>query len=84
VTLRLRLYLLVAGALAPMAVAAVVAALLLLDHERDTIERDALGRARAAMSAVDAHLRGSIAALETLAAGLLLAGLIARRSAPPA
>jgi len=73
VTLRLRLYLLVAGALAPMAVAAVVAALLLLDHERDTIERDALGRARAAMSAVDAHLRGSIAALETLAASKSLA-----------
>ena len=72
-TLRFRLFLLVAGAVAPMAVAAVAAALLLLDHQRETLERDALGRARAAMSAVDAHLRGSIAALETLAASKSLA-----------
>ena len=32
------------------------------------MERDAIGRARAAMSAVDVHLRGSIISLETLAA----------------
>ena len=32
------------------------------------MERDAIGRAHAAMSAVDAHLRGSIASLEILAA----------------
>jgi hypothetical protein len=62
------LYLLVAGALAPMVVFAVVAALLLLQHEREIVERDAVGGARAAMSAVDAHLRASIVALETLAA----------------
>lgn len=66
-TLRSRLFLLVAGTLLPMAVATVAAAMLLLDHEREMVERDAMGRARAAMSAVDAHLRGSIAALETLA-----------------
>jgi hypothetical protein len=73
VTLRSRLFLVVAGAVAPMAVAGIAAALLLLDHQRETLERDALGRARAAMSAVDAHLRGSIAALETLAASKSLA-----------
>jgi hypothetical protein len=73
VTLATRLFLLVAGAIAPMAVAAVAAVLLLIDHQRAALERDALGRARAAMSAVDAHLRGSIAALETLAASKSLA-----------
>jgi hypothetical protein len=73
VTLRSRLILLVAGALLPMAAAALVAAHLLLEHQHAALERDALGRARAAMSAVDAHLRGSIAALETLAASKSLA-----------
>jgi hypothetical protein len=65
--LRSRLYLLVAGALAPMVIFAVVAAVLLLRHESAAVERDAIGRARAAMSAVDVHLRASIASLETLA-----------------
>jgi len=68
VKLQSRLFLLVAAALAPMVVFATVAALMLLQHERETMERDAIGRARSAMSAVDTHLRGSIASLETLAA----------------
>jgi len=72
-TLRSRLFLVAAAAVAPMAVAAFAAAYLLLEHQNDALERDALGRARAAMSAVDAHLRGSIAALETLAASKSLA-----------
>jgi hypothetical protein len=66
--LRSHLWLLVAGALAPMVVFAVAAAVLLLRHEAAAVERDAIGRARAAMSAVDVHLRASIASLETLAA----------------
>lgn len=66
--LRSHLYLLIAGALSPMVVFVVIAAVLLLEHERETMERDAIGRARGAMSAVDAHLRASIVALETLAA----------------
>lgn len=65
--LRSHLYLLVAGALTPTTVFALVAALLLLQHERKIMERDAIGHARAAMKAVDGHLRGSIASLETLA-----------------
>jgi hypothetical protein len=68
VKLRHRLYLLVAGTLLPVAVGAFLAAKQTLEHSRATLERDAIGRARAAMSAVDAHLQGSLAALETLAA----------------
>jgi hypothetical protein len=66
--LRAKLYLMVAGVLAPMIVFVVTAVVLLVKHERETIERDAIGRARAAMTAVDAHLRASIVSLETLAA----------------
>jgi hypothetical protein len=67
VKLRSQLYLLVFGALLPMGVFTVIAARQLLQHELETMERDAIGRARAAMSAVDLHLRASIASLETLA-----------------
>jgi hypothetical protein len=67
-TLRSRLYLLVAVALLPMALFAAVGTLLLLKHEREVMERDAIGRTRSAMSAVDAHLRGTIHALQTLGA----------------
>lgn len=66
--LRSRLYLLVAGTLTPVVALATVAVLLLAQQGRETMERDAIGQARSAMSAVDAHLRGSINALETLAA----------------
>ncbi len=66
--LRSQLHLLGAGTLLPVALFAAVAVMLEVQHERATIERDTLGRARAAMSAIDAHLRGSIDALETLAA----------------
>jgi hypothetical protein len=73
VSLRSRLFLLVAATLLPVAVAAMFAALLLLDHESEQLERDAIGRARAVLSAVDAHLRATIASLETLAASKHLA-----------
>jgi hypothetical protein len=71
--LRSRLYLIVAGALTPMAIVAIVVTLLLVQHERETMERDALGLARAAMSAVDAHLRGAIASLESVGTSKALA-----------
>jgi hypothetical protein len=67
-TLRLRPYLLVAGTLVPLIVFGVLAARHLVRHERDAVEREAIGRARSAMSAVDAHLRGSIFSLEALGA----------------
>jgi len=66
-TLRPRLILIVVVTLAPVVVCAVAAALPLLEHERRVMERDAIGRARSAMSAVDAHLNGTLLALRTLA-----------------
>ena len=66
--LRTRLYLIVVASFAPIALAALAATLLLIEQGRNSAAREAVGRARGAMSAVDAHLRGSIAALETLAA----------------
>src|SRR5262245_35749487 len=66
-TLRTRLYLLVVAALAPLALFAAVAALQLGAQEREAVARDAIERERGAMSADDAHLRGSVSALETLA-----------------
>jgi hypothetical protein len=65
--LRTRLYLIVVASFAPIGLAALAATLLLIEQGRDSAAREAVGRARGAMSAVDAHLRGSIAALETLA-----------------
>jgi hypothetical protein len=47
---------------------ALVAALLLQKDERETMARDGIGRARSAISAVDAHLRGVVFGLRTLAA----------------
>lgn len=67
-TLQSRIYLVVAAALAPMVVFALLAALVLAAQERESRERDAVARARAAMSAVDAHLRGTVVSLGTLAA----------------
>jgi hypothetical protein len=67
VTLRTRLILIVAVTLAPMVVCALAAALPLLEHERRVMERDAVGRARSAMSAVDAHLNGTLLAMRALA-----------------
>lgn len=66
--LRSQLWLLLAATLAPMAAFAVYAAQQLLAEERAAMERDAIARARSAMSAIDAYLRGSIVSLETLAA----------------
>jgi hypothetical protein len=75
---RLRPYLLVAGTLLPLIVFGVIAARQLARHERETVEREATGRAHAAMSAMDAHLRSSIVSLETLGASKSLeAGNIA-------
>ena len=66
--LRSHLHLMVAGALAPVVLFAVISAALLVQHERRTIEREAIGRTRAAMSAIDAALLGHITTLKALAA----------------
>jgi hypothetical protein len=67
-TLQSRIYLIVGAALTPMVLFALVAALMLAQQERESREREALARAHAAMSAVDAHLRGAVVSLGTLAA----------------
>jgi len=64
---RSRIYVVVATALAPMMFFALAAVLMLTAQEREARERDGLARARAAMSAVDAHLRGTVTSLGTLA-----------------
>jgi PAS domain S-box-containing protein len=63
----------VAGALTPVVLFAVVSAAQLVQHERRTLEREAIGRTRAAMSAIDAELRGHITTLQALAASKNLA-----------
>ena len=64
--LRTNLVLLVAGAMLPLLVLVVAGAALLVHHEREAVQREALGRARSAMSAVDAELRGSLTTLLAL------------------
>jgi len=67
-SLRTRLILIVVVTLVPMVVCAIFAALPLLEHERRVMERDAVGRARSAMSAIDVHLNGTLRNLRSLAA----------------
>ena len=65
--LRSNLYLMVAGALAPVVLLAIAATVLLVRHERETMEEEAIGRTRSAMSAIDAEIRGHLTALQALA-----------------
>jgi signal transduction histidine kinase/ActR/RegA family two-component response regulator len=65
--LRSHLSLLVAGAVVPVLLLAITAGVILVRHDRANIERDAIGRTRAAMSAIDAELRGAVSTLEALA-----------------
>ena len=61
--LRPQLLILVAATIAPVLLFSLGGGWLLVQHERATMQRDGLGRARSAMSAVNAELGGSIAAL---------------------
>ena len=67
-----QLSLLVAGAVAPVLVLAVVAGVLLVRHERQTMQSEAIGRTRSAMSAVDAEIRAHFATLQALASSKTL------------
>jgi signal transduction histidine kinase/CheY-like chemotaxis protein len=67
-----QLSLLVVGTVAPVLLLAVVAGVLLVRHERNTMEEEAIGRTRSAMSAVDALLRGHLTTLQALAASRAL------------
>jgi signal transduction histidine kinase/ActR/RegA family two-component response regulator len=67
VKLKTSLMMLAAGSLVPLLVFAAVAVVQQVENQRATIERETLGRAVSAMSAIDAKLRGSITMLEALA-----------------
>jgi signal transduction histidine kinase len=67
-----QLSLLVAGAVTPVLVLAVAAGVLLVRHERQTMQSEAIGRTRSAMSAVDAEIRGHFTTLQALAASKTL------------
>jgi len=67
VKLRTRLFLLVAGTVIPLGALAVFLSILLVNHERDILERGALDRNRAFMTAVDAEIKGHLTTLMALA-----------------
>jgi signal transduction histidine kinase/ActR/RegA family two-component response regulator len=62
------LFLLALGAIAPLVAVLLAGGIVLWKAERESLEREAIGRTRAAMSAVDSELRGSIITLKALAA----------------
>ena len=66
--IRSHLYLLGLGAIAPLVVVLAVGGVVLVDHERKAFANESIGRARAAMSAIDTELRNSLTTLKTLAA----------------
>src|SRR5438067_8314965 len=67
VKLKTSLMMLAAGSLVPLLIFAAIAVVQQVDNQRATMERETLGRAVSAMSAIDAKLRGSITMLEALA-----------------
>jgi signal transduction histidine kinase/ActR/RegA family two-component response regulator len=71
--LRTSLLWLAIAAMTPLLVVLLVGGALVIEHERESVAREALGRARSAMSAVDAELRGSLTVLQALAASKHLA-----------
>lgn len=71
--LQSRLFKLVVVAVLPLVALAIVAGVFLVRVERASTERYGVGIVRAALSAVDAQLRGSISTIEALAASQALA-----------
>ena len=67
-TIRSHLLLLAMAAFLPVLAFGVAAALLLVRHDRETQSNAALDRSRAMMTAIDAELQGSIAALHAITA----------------
>src|SRR5688572_8327750 len=66
--LRSHLFSLAFGAIAPLAVLAVIAGIWLVENERETFRVGAEQRARALLTAVDAELKGHVTSVEALAA----------------
>jgi signal transduction histidine kinase/ActR/RegA family two-component response regulator len=71
-TIRSHLLLLAIGAVLPILAFAVLVCVVLVDLDRQTIQRGAMERARAMMTAVDAELRGSLRTVEALTASAAL------------
>ena len=64
--IRSHLLLLAAGAMLPVLGFAVLVSAVLLNQVRESVERGALDRARAMITAVDVELRGTIMTMEAL------------------
>src|SRR5438067_3391907 len=73
ITIRSHLLLLAGCAALPIMVFAVLISIFLVEQEQRTVERGAIERARAMMSAIDADLRGSLSTLKALGASRALA-----------
>jgi signal transduction histidine kinase/CheY-like chemotaxis protein len=71
--LRTHLFQLVIAVVTPLVVLAILAGVYAVRNERESAERAAIRIARAAMSAVDAEIRGSMTAIEALASSEALA-----------
>ena len=65
--LRTNLFVLAICAVVPLLAVAVLSGLVIVRHERDSVQREAIGRARSAMSAIDTELRGSLITTMALA-----------------
>jgi two-component system, sensor histidine kinase len=72
-TIRSHLALLATGAMLPVLAFAVLVSAMLVSRDSATVQRAALDRARAMMTAVDAQMRGSVATVAALAASSALA-----------
>lgn len=71
-SLRSTLLLLVAASILPLLLLSLVLGIVLVRHEEDTVRRAAMDRNRTFSTAVDARMRGHIAALRALAASAAL------------
>ena len=70
--IRSHLAILAVGAMLPVLGFAVLVSVVLLEQDRSTLQRAAMDRARAMMTAIDAELRGSLGTLDALAASASL------------
>jgi signal transduction histidine kinase/CheY-like chemotaxis protein len=70
--LRWHLYALALGAALPVALFTALAGYFVVQYERETLRQEAIGRVRAAMTAVDAEIQGHILTIQAVAAATSL------------
>jgi signal transduction histidine kinase len=68
VPLRWHLYALALGTVLPVASLIALAGFLVVENERETLRQEAIGRVRAAMTAVDAEIQGHVLTIQAVAA----------------